>query len=72
VLEHGGEVIEGFRLVDVKAMSSNGKEHPVDSEGYCLPDRRGAKAFRSLCRGEIPVMLKPIREVKNSLVTTKR
>ncbi len=53
----------GFRVVDVKAIVYDGKDHPVDSKDVAFQIAAG-EAFREACAGAKPVLLEPIALVK--------
>jgi len=53
----------GFRVVDVKAIVYDGKDHPVDSKDVAFQIAAG-EAFREACAQAKPVLLEPIALVK--------
>jgi len=57
VLEQG--VIAGYPVVDVRAVVTDGKEHPVDSKDIAF-QIAGREAFKKVMLGAGPVLLEPI------------
>ena len=53
----------GFRVVDVKAVVYDGKDHPVDSKDVAFQIAAG-EAFREACAAAKPVLLEPVALVK--------
>lgn len=53
----------GYRVVDVKAIVYDGKDHPVDSKDVAFQIAAG-EAFREACAQAKPVLLEPIALVK--------
>ena len=53
----------GFRVVDVKAIVYDGKDHPVDSKDVAFQIAAG-EAFREACGAAKPVLLEPVALVK--------
>ncbi len=53
----------GFRVVDVKAVVYDGKDHPVDSKDVAFQIAAG-EAFREACAAAKPVLLEPIALLK--------
>jgi len=60
VLEQG--VLAGYPVVDVKAVITDGKEHPVDSKDIAF-QIAGREAFKKVMLGAGPVLLEPINKV---------
>ncbi len=60
VLEHG--VIAGYPVVDVKAIVTDGKEHPVDSKDIAF-QIAGREAFKQAFHSARPVLLEPVYNV---------
>ncbi|HYN87407.1 MAG TPA: elongation factor G [Ardenticatenaceae bacterium] len=54
-----GGVMAGYRVVDVKAVVYDGKEHPVDSKDIAF-QIAGREAFKAAFREASPVILEPI------------
>ncbi len=61
VLDRG--VIAGYPVVDVKAVVTDGKEHPVDSKDIAF-QIAGREAFKQAFRQARPVLLEPIYNIK--------
>jgi elongation factor G len=61
VLEHG--VIAGYPVVDVKAIVTDGKEHPVDSKDIAF-QTAGREAFKEAFLKAKPVLLEPVYNVE--------
>ena len=57
VMEQG--VIAGYPVVDVKAVVTDGKEHPVDSKDIAF-QTAGRQVFREAVQAAGPVLLEPI------------
>ncbi|MCB0077137.1 MAG: elongation factor G [Anaerolineales bacterium] len=57
-----GGVIAGYPVVDVRAVVTDGKEHPVDSKDIAF-QIAGRNAFRDAFRNARPVLLEPIYNV---------
>ncbi len=60
VLERG--IIAGYPVVDVKAVVTDGKEHPVDSKDIAF-QIAGRNAFRDAFKQAQPVLLEPIYNI---------
>ncbi|MBA3533771.1 MAG: elongation factor G [Ardenticatenales bacterium] len=60
ILDHG--VMAGFPVVDVKAIVTDGKEHPVDSKDIAF-QIAGREAFKQAFQQAQPVLLEPIYNV---------
>ncbi len=60
VLEEG--VVAGYRIVDIKAVVYDGKEHPVDSKDIAF-QIAGREVFKMAVQNAKPILLEPIYEV---------
>jgi len=60
VIDQG--VIAGYPVVDVKAIVTDGKEHPVDSKDIAF-QIAGREVFKKAVKGAAPVLLEPIYRV---------
>ncbi|MDZ7316267.1 MAG: elongation factor G [candidate division KSB1 bacterium] len=60
VLEEG--VMAGYKIVDVKAVVYDGKEHPVDSKDIAF-QIAGREVFKMAVQNAKPILLEPIYEV---------
>jgi elongation factor G len=67
VLDHG--VIAGYPVVDVKAVVTDGKEHPVDSKDIAF-QTAGREAFKEAFQKAKPVILEPIYDVEITVPDT--
>lgn len=61
VLDTG--IVAGFPVVDVKAIVTDGKEHPVDSKDIAF-QIAGREAFKQAFHSARPVLLEPIYDVR--------
>jgi len=61
ILEEGA--IAGYRIVDVKAMVYDGKEHPVDSKDIAF-QIAGREVFKMCVQAAKPILLEPIYDVE--------
>jgi elongation factor G len=61
VLEEGA--VAGYRIVDVKAIVYDGKEHPVDSKDIAF-QIAGKEVFRQAIRNAHPILLEPIYTIE--------
>ncbi len=61
VLEEGA--VAGYRIVDVKAIVYDGKEHPVDSKDIAF-QIAGKEVFRHAIRNAHPILLEPIYTIE--------
>ncbi|MBN1558682.1 elongation factor G [candidate division KSB1 bacterium] len=60
VLDEGA--IAGYKIVDVKAILYDGKEHPVDSKDIAF-QIAGRQCFKAMMQKAKPILLEPIYEV---------
>ncbi|MBN1466611.1 elongation factor G [candidate division KSB1 bacterium] len=60
VLEEGA--VAGYKIVDVKAILYDGKEHPVDSKDIAF-QIAGRQCFKAMMQKAKPILLEPIYEV---------
>lgn len=60
VLEEGA--VAGYKIVDVKAIVYDGKEHPVDSKDIAF-QIAGREVFKAAVRNAKPILLEPIYNV---------
>ncbi len=61
VMEQG--VISGHKVVDVKAVVYDGKEHPVDSKDIAF-QIAGREAFKQAVKNARPILLEPIYDIR--------
>ncbi|OPZ78453.1 MAG: Elongation factor G [bacterium ADurb.Bin431] len=61
ILEEGA--IAGYRIVDVKAIVYDGKEHPVDSKDIAF-QIAGREVFKMCVQSAKPILLEPIYDVE--------
>ena len=61
VLENGP--VAGYRVVDVKAIVYDGKEHPVDSKDIAF-QVAGREVFKQAVLGANPILLEPIYDIE--------
>ena len=61
VLEEGA--VAGYRIVDVKAIVYDGKEHPVDSKDIAF-QIAGREVFKMAIKNARPILLEPIYQIE--------
>jgi len=61
ILEEGA--IAGYRIVDVKAIVYDGKEHPVDSKDIAF-QIAGREVFKMCVQSAKPILLEPIYDIE--------
>jgi elongation factor G len=61
VLEEGA--VAGYRIVDVKAVVYDGKEHPVDSKDIAF-QIAGREVFKMAVKNARPILLEPIYQIE--------
>jgi elongation factor G len=61
ILEEGA--IAGYRIVDVKAIVYDGKEHPVDSKDIAF-QIAGREVFKMCVQAAKPILLEPIYDIE--------